>query len=280
VFWLQPYLRLRVDIGLGLSMGLFGTADLWSAHRKACAEATPPHAPIRARRRLDLIVTVICVTLAGSELGLRALAALAPSPILEVGHVAVRERITGARYAPGTIRMSFPCNEGGYYDDEFTARRPDEHLVVAVGDSFSAGVVPQHFHYTTVAERELTGCRIHNMGLPGLNPLDYIYLIEHEARPLHPDLVVVSLFAGNDIIQGWPRRDPVRSWFDLGNVLVYQVPLRLIQVMTERRRTGGGPSVPDDPDVTVTSDPDVLVQRYPWLTDPLAEQPAFCPSGC
>src|SRR5207245_7863955 len=123
------------------------------------------------------------------------------------------------RQQPGTMYFGFPINSGGHFDTEFVPRSATSNrIVVWIGDSFSYGVVPRYYHFTQVAERELPGVTIYNMGYPGLGPSDYLYLLEHEALPLAPDLVVVELFVGNDVTDTPPP--PARArWYDADSYL-------------------------------------------------------------
>src|SRR5581483_7407084 len=100
------------------------------------------------------------------------------------------------------------------------------HVVASIGDSFSYGVVPHAFHFTTVAEEALPGVQIYNMGYPGLGPTDYLYLLQRRALPLQPDLIVVNLFVGNDIGDGSTGAGP-RRWYDADSYLVPVVWFRL-----------------------------------------------------
>ena len=113
---------------------------------------------------------------------------------------------------PGAERFSFPINSGGHYDTEYLPRSERTlPLVVTIGDSFSYGVVPHYYHYTTVAEREFPGAEIYNIGFPGTNPADYLYHLVEEALPLEPDLIIISLYVGNDIIAEAPPAAPTPS---------------------------------------------------------------------
>lgn len=51
------------------------------------------------------------------------------------------------------------------------------------------------------------------MGLPGTGPVDYLHLLVKEALPLEPDLVVIALYVGNDVVSQ-ERSAPPDRWYD------------------------------------------------------------------
>ena len=140
--------------------------------------------------------------------------------------------------------------------------------MVSIGDSFSYGVVPHSYHFTTVAERELPGIQFYNMGYPNIGPIDYHYLLVNEALPLAPDLVVVQLFVGNDVTSGPSVAGP-RRWYDADSYLAAIVWYRL-GIMRRAKRV----------DVAAAAERplqsrEALAARYPWLADPAQEPPGM-----
>lgn len=221
----------------------------------------------RALRRIDLVAMNVCLTLVLAELTLRGAAMVWASPLLVTDSTSSQIRRQSERMAPGTDRFSFPINSQGFYDTEFLP--PGERsrpLVVTIGDSFSYGVVPHHFHYTTVAEREYDGAEIYNIGFPGTNPTDYLYHVKEDALPLEPDLIVISLFVGNDLFPEPPSVAPIR-WYDAERYLLGVVWHRL-QILRHAKADDWTRNQED------TSSDD-LVERYPWLADPLLEPPSL-----
>lgn len=221
----------------------------------------------RTRRRLDVIGMNVTVTLVLAEIVLQVASVFSSNPLLITESTSSQLRRDSERMEPGALRFSFPINSRGHYDTEFLP--PAERslpLVVCIGDSFSYGVVPHHYHYTTVAEREFPGAEIYNMGFPGLGPGDYLHLLVEEALPLDPDLVVIALFVGNDVVTEDGSAPPTR-WYDAQRYMVGIVWHRL-QIL---RRAQGNDWTQDSPD---TID-EALVGRYPWLVDPSLEKPSL-----
>lgn len=200
------------------------------------------------------------------------LAVVHPSPIFAQPAAGVRQRVALNRYPPGAVRYGFPCNSGGHYDVEFVPKREGQRLVVAIGDSFASGIVPHPFHVTQVCEHHLENTVVHNMGVPAIGPREYPWLLENEALPLAPDVVVIAFFVGNDFTA---RAGFLRSWLERRNVLSYVVPKRLSTLARRRRRQRPSARGAEAPPETVATDPGELTTRYPWILDPSLERPVF-----
>ncbi len=91
----------------------------------------------------------------------------------------------------------------------------------------------------TLLEGKLAGCvpervEICNLGIPALDPIDYLQLLSLEGERLDPDLVLVCLFAGNDFV-----RTARGSRLRLRNSRTFSVLWRLWRLHREavRRRT-------------------------------------------
>jgi hypothetical protein len=143
-------------------------------------------------------------------------------------------------------------------------------LVTAVGDSFTLGVVPHDWHFTAVAERAL-GCPIDALGVGAVGPEEYLLMERADALPLDPDVVLIDVFVGNDLVENLRGRDHFRNgmrrWLDRENLLSWTVPRRLWAVARHRAK-GGGPKSSS----RALTRAETIVQ-YPWLDDPLREPP-------
>ncbi len=105
---------------------------------------------------------------------------------------------------PGPVRIRTDSHgfRGGR---ETGSKRPGVFRVAVIGDSFTFGVSVHEEHlYTAVIERTLLGrtssrVEVVNLGVPGYGVhQEHVTLIE-QGLPLDPDLVVVSLYPGNDL---------------------------------------------------------------------------------
>jgi len=107
------------------------------------------------------------------------------------------------RGQPGAPHYDTRLNSGGFNDIEHPRARPANvrYRIVALGDSFAAGIVPYQGNYLTLLERELApdgSVDVINMGVSGTGPADYLGLLLKEGLAFEPDLVLVGFFVGND----------------------------------------------------------------------------------
>lgn len=225
---------------------------------------------------LDLVCMNVCVLFVGLELALRVVAVFAHSPLFAQDSTDARGWLAANKLHPGDPIMGFRVNSHGFNDDE-----PEKNqgcLVTAVGDSFTVGVVPHEFHFATVAERALK-CPIYAIGVCAVGPEEYALLERDEALPLQPDVVLVNLFVGNDIVDNLRGRDHfrggMRHWLDRHNLLLYELPRRLFIVARERKhhRSPTPPSSTLAPGKILSRDE--LLHDLPWLTNPAAELPSM-----
>lgn len=274
LLFFQPYDPLPSKLSMYIVFGVFGFLVLF---KNRFASILPP----RVYRTADLVLFNLCLAVLLGEAGLRLLASYMPSPLLVTPSDAVQTVLENQRFSPGDIRFGFPFNSTGHYDSEFHSKKEGEFLVVSIGDSFSPGSVPHYFHFTTVCERTLPGISVYNMGFPRLGPCAYLQLMLIEALPLNPDVVVINVFIGNDIKNSERRRESfldLSYLFDHRNILLFQIPERIIKMTVENRKLGRRPGAHEDEDarfpVEATS-PEYLYEQFPWLKDPLLEKPPF-----
>lgn len=110
---------------------------------------------------------------------------------------------------PNRSWYGFPCNSLGFHDREFAAEVPPGTLrVVALGDSFTHGPVPYSRSYLALAEALLVlawdrgdgkkAVQLDNLGVPASGITDYRLVYSFVGRALEPDVVLVTLYLGND----------------------------------------------------------------------------------
>ena len=261
----QPIQSLWLDLSLGPATAAYGITVLAIGRRET------PSPRVRA---LDFAVFNLCLAVFQAEIALRIYARVAPSPLTARPGIEAASYLNVFSPSPGSLRMGFPTNSHGCYDDEFAPAPPGMRVVAALGDSFSQGVVPHPFHYTTVAERALESARVDNYGFAMIGPPEYERILRSTICPTGPDLVVVSLFVGNDLkaarasYAGRPRRQ-LHAWLDLDNVLVYQVPRRLAAgVEAVDQASGPGQS-------RRLTRMEEYTARFPWVLDPALERPTY-----
>ncbi|MCF8144978.1 MAG: SGNH/GDSL hydrolase family protein [Deltaproteobacteria bacterium] len=133
------------------------------------------------------------------------------------------------RGRPFSYDWDFKLNSQGFKDTEFGQKDDDAYRILGIGDSFAYGVVPYAYNYLTLLESQLReeGLRaeVFNMGIPSIGPKDYFSLLIREGLQLRPDMVLLSFFIGNDILES--HRD--RKWYSysyVASLIHYMVKIR------------------------------------------------------
>jgi hypothetical protein len=266
---LQPYRGLVAHVCFGLAAGLAGFAAL-------CGEALLRRLPPRLVSVADLVLFLVCLAAVAGELTLRAIASGSSSPLFARSSDTMLDFLARYRLRPEQATPGFPVNSQGHVDVEFGAREPGVPRAATIGDSFSTGVVPHRYHFTTVAERNLGRGEVCNIGIAGMGLNEYLYLLREEALPLQPDVVVIDLFVGNDLVDnlsgnvtpGW-----VEQWLDRDRLLLLVVPRRL---WVSRELQDGTRPMATRPGLADLEELD-FGRLYPWLSDPAREIPTFTP---
>jgi hypothetical protein len=119
-----------------------------------------------------------------------------------------------AQWSGGMPDVVFATNSWLMRDRERSIERPADvrFRSVFVGDSFLEGgftraALPARIEGRLVGLGQ-EGVEAINLGVSGTSPIEYFYRIREVALRLKPDLVVVTLYSGNDIVsQPFPRND-------------------------------------------------------------------------
>ncbi|MEO0649484.1 MAG: hypothetical protein AAFZ65_02250 [Planctomycetota bacterium] len=263
---LQPYHRFVVEASFGLACAVFAVLRVPTVRRRL----TPPCWVFKAALALASAAVAL-------ELGLELAARVRPMPLLTTIDDDLALKVASQRFRPGLVRLGHPCNARGFYDDPFVLPADrSEPAIAFVGDSFVAGIVPHAFAMTTVLEQQLDGPLVFNLGVPAVGPDVYGWLIEHEALPLAPDLLLVGLFVGNDLtdaayVSGVDAL--LRRLVDEDRYLTHVVFDRIQALRREGLPilAGHGESGLELLDAT----PEALAEALPWIADPRLEPPSF-----
>ncbi len=156
------------------------------------------HGHPRFLRVLEMVATNLAFALVLAEAGLRLGAACTGrSPLIHHELDAYR-LVPGADYGAG-----LKGNRLGYPGNDFeTAKRPSVFRIAALGDSFAVGpTVPFRENYLSRLEQEIPGVEVYNFGVSGTGPREYEAILRHDVWPFQPDLVLVSIFVGNDVTE-------------------------------------------------------------------------------
>ncbi len=170
-----------------------------------------------AIRTLKILVVNLLLIVALAEIGFRIYDWFQPS------FVFYKDSYNRYRGAPGAPDWGFHLNTQGFKDLAFEPKRDGVYRILGLGDSFAFGVVPYADNYLTRLEAMLqargAAVEIYNMGIPDIGPRDYLALLVHEGLALQPDMVLVSLFIGNDFSDS--RRRGLHEYSYLASFLRY-----------------------------------------------------------
>lgn len=233
---------------------------------------------MRARaRRLSLFLLVMSVGFVISEAGLRQWGSSEAAPAFQ--GLFTGDPIVGYRLQPGA-RTQFTTaefdthiaiNNAGVRDDEdIGPKAANEKRIVVLGDSLVLSVqVPFSATFTEGLEQRLnarrppgdgTEYRVINAGVQGYGPVEELLFFREVLRALEPDLVLVSLFVGNDAeeaVASQPKLAPPPSaaerlseWIVTGlrrtvrRSMVLQVLRLRVRTATDRFRSTAPPEPP------------------------------------
>jgi hypothetical protein len=223
LFWLHYLRRLGVGtvliyvivcLTLGQEHWSFqafcALAGLWAAVLSAATRWGALRCVVNGVGWPEVIASNVALALVLGELSLQGYArASGRSLLLEASLDAYRLE-PGRDYGDGLVG-----NRLGYPGPELPAlKTPGLVRIAALGDSFAVGpAVPFADCYLTRLGQELSGIELGNFGVSSTGPREYRLILERDVWPVQPDLILLSIFVGNDITEtiAQPRRlDPRR----------------------------------------------------------------------
>jgi hypothetical protein len=128
-----------------------------------------------------------------------------PNPFIleDTFHVNDRGLFT-ANPASTTHRAAgIAINHDGFRSPEFPGAPPAKKTktsVAIIGDSFAWGATATPISRSFADLLRNSGYEVYNFGIPGTGPLQYLHVAETYLPRLKPDIVVVALYLGNDIL--------------------------------------------------------------------------------
>src|SRR5262249_31097611 len=147
-------------------------------------------AQAQATMKKNLLLTIVCVLvlLVGAEL------------VLRIGYTPPARTLTpnvSTRTATSEYDVAVETNAQGFRDSD--ARPLFGGRVAVIGDSFvfGSGVV-QGDVFTSRLSTSDRPFNVWNYGVPGTGPFNALYLWRDYARKIRPQVVVVTVYAGND----------------------------------------------------------------------------------
>jgi len=89
---------------------------------------------------------------------------------------------------------------------------PEQAEIVAIGDSQTYGVAACAHNSWPSQLEHITGRRVYNLGMSGYGPVQYQHLLGTRALTLHPKVVIVALYFGNDMLDAWDMAYCNKAW--------------------------------------------------------------------
>jgi hypothetical protein len=148
--------------------------------------------------RIELIAFNVVLTLVLAELALRAIAVFGGPSLVISDALGAHLLKPGHDYGDGLRgnRLGFPG------PDFVKGKAPGVFRIAALGDSFAVGpAVPFVDNYLTLLGSRLPRAEIYNFGVSGAGPREYRVILRQCAWGYQPDLVLLSVFVGNDITE-------------------------------------------------------------------------------
>jgi lysophospholipase L1-like esterase len=124
----------------------------------------------------------------------------------------------------GTIILSSRDFQAAHHTDGYGFRNawpwPERAEIVVLGDSMAFGHgVEDEQAWPSILQRALPRSRVINLGLSGATPQQYLRVYETFGQKLHPQVLLVGLFVGNDF---WDA-DAFDRWLQSGASVNYMV---------------------------------------------------------
>ena len=258
--WLRfvLYACLLPPIGVGLGLGkrphaatamtvgvaACAAAFLWPRARRAVAAY---YARSRALRLVDTALWNLSVVLLVGEATLAVASQLSNHPLLASPNAGTQSIIENKRRELLEFYSADGVNSRGYNDTEWSPEPGDAFRIVALGDSFAFGVVGYARNFLTLLETELSArvgrpVEVANLGIPGMQPQEYLQILLDDGLVLHPDLVLLCLYTGNDF-----QPPDSTSRFDARNWRMVGFASRIVRYAAEsefRRSTAAAKGAP------------------------------------
>ena len=171
-------------------------------------------------RRCALFVAIAAAQFGAFETGLRVWGSSEAAPSFQ--GLFVSDPDVGFRLKPGArtqfataeFKTDIAVNNAGVRDDQDLGPKPrGERRIVVLGDSLVLAVqVPQRAAFPEVLERRLNDrspsapYRVVNAGVQGYGPVQELLWFKKFGASLEPDVVVVTVFVGNDAEDAYASR--------------------------------------------------------------------------
>jgi hypothetical protein len=97
-----------------------------------------------------------------------------------------------------------PFNADGFRSISFHPYSTNRKKVLILGDSFAYGMTARPYFNSFPDYLLAMGYLVYNTGIPGVDPAQYAVVVDEYLERLNPDVVIVNLYIGNDLMP-FPR---------------------------------------------------------------------------
>lgn len=223
--------RSHAVSGIAIGVGVCLAAWLWPRTRTVVAAW---YRRSRLLRAVDAVLWNLALVLIAGEVALRLASRVSNHPLLASPSASAQTRIEQERRQLRAFYGAAGVNARSYNDTDWSADPGDAFRIVALGDSFAFGVVGYEHNFLTLLESEMAArlgrpVEVANLGLPSMQPSDYLQILLDDGLALQPDLLLLCLYTGNDF-QPAASTSPL----DASNWRVVGFATRLVRYAAER----------------------------------------------
>ncbi len=223
--------RSHAATGIAIGVAACVVASLWPRARRALAAC---HARSRVLRVVDALLWNLSLVLLVGEATLGAASRVSNHPLLASPSAGSQSRIETERRQLRAFYGADGVNARSYNDTDWSLDPGDAIRIVALGDSFAFGVVGYERNFLTLLESALSQrlgrpVEVANLGLPSMQPQEYLQILLDDGLALHPDLILLCLYTGNDF-----QPAASTSMLDARNWRVVGFAARLARYAAER----------------------------------------------
>jgi hypothetical protein len=102
-------------------------------------------------------------------------------------------------------------------------RKPASADIVCVGDSMTYGISATAHDSWPIVLGRIRATSVYNMGLGGYGPIQYLYLMGTKGVQLHPKIVIVGFYFGNDFLDVYNEVRFNKRWSAYGRFGNYDI---------------------------------------------------------
>ena len=223
--------RSHAVSGIAIGVAVCLAAWLWPRTRTII---TACYRRSRLLRAVDALLWNLALVLIAGEAALRIASRVSNHPLFASPSASAQTRIDRERQQLRAFYGAAGVNARSYNDTDWSAEPDDAFRIVALGDSFAFGVVGYQHNFLTLLESDLSArlgrpVEVANLGLPSMQPNDYLQILLDDGLALQPDLILLCLYTGNDF-QPAASASPL----DASNWRVVGFATRLVRYAAER----------------------------------------------